>query len=259
MALIDATTSGKSRCVYSITSFEDKARSLKMQGRRNLTHGPLPEWDLQFCYTGDIRSTNNLIKLGLNLDVVDDDGWSPIFMAVYTSHKDSIARLLSAGANPNVIDRSRWTPIKIATEIGDPSIISLLMASERTIVDEGTIRMLFYMDIDANLFGKMLGRFLMTRKPGECILWDHSSEWPDAIFYDNDYKRAVSIFSLLVIAFPNLRFELVNPTKKTCRDYVKEFFRENHTPRRYSQTILNILDRHRGLPTLSRIALLHCR
>jgi ankyrin repeat protein len=85
---------------------------------------------LEFYYPGDLESTKKLLELEIDINNVDNDGWSPLFMAVYSRHLDSVNLLLYSGANVNLQDDEGKTPIDRAIEILDSKIIYALLETE---------------------------------------------------------------------------------------------------------------------------------
>ena len=97
-----------------------------------LGHSPL---HLRFKLTGrcylendTIDTMNILVNAGIDIDVRDDRGQTPLLNAVYSGYIFHARRLLELGANPNAIDKSsRESAIHYAVLFDRHEMISLLL------------------------------------------------------------------------------------------------------------------------------------
>ena len=80
----------------------------------------------QAAGTGDIPRLNLLAGLGADLNLRDNDGQTPLAIAVMESQSEAIARLLAAGADPNIADNDGRAPLYRAAEGGMDDIARLL-------------------------------------------------------------------------------------------------------------------------------------
>ena len=61
-----------------------------------------------------IKTMEEIIAKGANVNQCDNDGWSPLYRAVYINRQDIVAMLLKHGADINIRDRSGKTALDIA-------------------------------------------------------------------------------------------------------------------------------------------------
>ena len=94
------------------------------KNERNMT--PL-EWGLfRSSLTKEVAEL--LTEKGANLNVQDEDGWSPLYGAIYVgTDKDILKLLVSRGADVNLATKKGETPLHSAVEMGDIDIVKLLV------------------------------------------------------------------------------------------------------------------------------------
>ena len=66
---------------------------------------------------------------GIDVNLVDNDGWTPLLWAACEGHEGIVGQLLAVpGINVNVVDDDDdgWTPLSIAQEYGHEGVIQLL-------------------------------------------------------------------------------------------------------------------------------------
>lgn len=101
-----------------------------------------------------------LVEAGINVDVVDDDGMTPLFAAAESGEAYVLAYLLSEGANPNAKD-SRWgsTPLHEASSKNNIEAAKFLIEygadinARETECDETPLRL-----VESNGMGQLLMR-----------------------------------------------------------------------------------------------------
>ena len=67
-----------------------------------------------------------LIMTGAALDLSDEDGISPLYIASYQGHNDVVRVLLEAGADPNQLGKDSTSPLYIASQEGYANIVEML-------------------------------------------------------------------------------------------------------------------------------------
>jgi len=83
--------------------------------------------------TGTIEISKFLIVQGADVNIRDDEGWTPLLDSIRSSSNELLARfLLEQGANPNVRCECRglysgWTPLTIAIRHSKDTVINLLL------------------------------------------------------------------------------------------------------------------------------------
>jgi ankyrin repeat protein len=77
--------------------------------------------------TGDIEALHTLIKAGANINSVDDNEHTSLYIASSKGYKDIVSMLLAIGANINCKSKDGYTPLDIASEKGHEAIVSMLL------------------------------------------------------------------------------------------------------------------------------------
>lgn len=68
------------------------------------------------CLT-NVEMMKNLVQNGVNLEVKDVDGETPLFVAATSNSPELMKVLLSGGANPNAQGGDGWTALMMATKL----------------------------------------------------------------------------------------------------------------------------------------------
>jgi hypothetical protein len=76
---------------------------------------PLPL--LVACESGDVDRARQLLREGADVNLREDQGWSPLIMAAKEGHAELLSELLASGASPNPPDVSH-TPLRGAAIFG---------------------------------------------------------------------------------------------------------------------------------------------
>lgn len=86
---------------------------------------------------GSIQDVERLLDEGVQVDAVDEEGWSPLMLAVREGHALTARRLLSAGADPNARVGSSGYPLMWAIESGRSQLACDLMdvGADTTLVE----------------------------------------------------------------------------------------------------------------------------
>ena len=79
---------------------------------------------------GDVAQLQQYVDKKVNLDAVDNYGYTPLKCAVESYHLDAVKVLLQGGANPNTKDASGATPLMQATMMGQKEIVEALLAAK---------------------------------------------------------------------------------------------------------------------------------
>lgn len=81
--------------------------------------------------SGTAEQVALLIENGADLDLVDEQRWTPLYLSARTPDQDSDARkvrlLLDAGADPNIATVEGWTPLIAAARYADADTMRLLL------------------------------------------------------------------------------------------------------------------------------------
>ncbi len=78
--------------------------------------------------TGTIKSVKKHLDAGVDVNVKDAGGQTPLHWAVEEGHKEIAELLITKGADVNANNYGEWTPLHTAADIGHKEIIELLIA-----------------------------------------------------------------------------------------------------------------------------------
>ncbi len=99
------------------------------QLKRWLKEGADPKQELANAATaGDVVRVKYLVELGTDINVRDDEGYTPLLTAVKTRYNELTRYLIQAGADVNLADRDGWTPLMYAAWRDSPEIVGMLLA-----------------------------------------------------------------------------------------------------------------------------------
>lgn len=84
-------------------------------------------WNERADYTPFYNMMNLLLSSGAEIDAQDDEGSTPLCVAVRNENEGLTKALLEAGANPNIRDMGGATPLLVACNRGCGEIIKLLL------------------------------------------------------------------------------------------------------------------------------------
>ena len=76
---------------------------------------------------GDMKRLETQVQRGVNVNIVDDERWTPLHASADKGHVDAVRLLLKAGADPDAADRDGWTPIHLAARNGHHQVIQVLV------------------------------------------------------------------------------------------------------------------------------------
>lgn len=66
---------------------------------------------------------------GLNIDLQDDMGWSPLFWAAHAGRAPIVKQLIEAGVNVDAVDTRRRTALHWAADAGHTDVVTVLLSS----------------------------------------------------------------------------------------------------------------------------------
>lgn len=76
---------------------------------------------------GDVSATGSAIEAGADVDLVDDNGWTPLIFAVMMQKSDLVTVLLEGNADPDSVTEDGLTPLLAAITNGDVGLVELLI------------------------------------------------------------------------------------------------------------------------------------
>ena len=84
------------------------------------------------CKNGSSELINRLLQIPKIIDVQDENGWTPLIIAIYNNQKEIVKTLLMNGANLSICNFKGTTPLMYAksayVKYKDPEIIKLLIS-----------------------------------------------------------------------------------------------------------------------------------
>ncbi len=84
------------------------------------------------CKNGSSELINRLLQIPKIIDVQDENGWTPLIIAIYNNQKEVVKTLLMNGANLSICNFKGTTPLMYAksayVKYKDPEIIKLLIS-----------------------------------------------------------------------------------------------------------------------------------
>ncbi len=84
------------------------------------------------CKNGSNELINRLLQIPKIIDVQDENGWTPLIIAIYNNQKEVVKTLLMNGANLSICNFKGTTPLMYAksayVKYKDPEIIKLLIS-----------------------------------------------------------------------------------------------------------------------------------
>ncbi|MCX7798734.1 MAG: FHA domain-containing protein [Fimbriimonadales bacterium] len=113
--------------------WRDRARGLEETRRILEVVETKPRLDLfQAAATGDLAQIRAHLRAGSNVNVRDQNGFTPLHLAAYRGHLAAVRLLLEAGADPEARSATGSTPADIALSAGYPDIANLLTGGARS-------------------------------------------------------------------------------------------------------------------------------
>jgi len=76
---------------------------------------------------GNIDKAKELLDKGVNVNIRDQDSWTPLHFAAWEGYVDIAKLLLDHGANVNVVTNASWSPLYLAVYYEYVDIVKLLL------------------------------------------------------------------------------------------------------------------------------------
>jgi len=86
---------------------------------------------------GTLDCLNFLLDEGVDVDLEDSDGWTPITESCFCSQTDCVRELILRGADVNCVDTDdEWSPLLMAAKYGNIDICRMLLDNKAEIDDD---------------------------------------------------------------------------------------------------------------------------
>ncbi len=95
------------------------------------------ELSMHFAREGMTEELAGFVDHGLPSDVQDDDGNTPLMLAAYHGHSETVQMLIERGADVNLRNNRNQAPVAGALFKGEDDVVRLLITSGAD-VDAGT-------------------------------------------------------------------------------------------------------------------------
>ena len=69
---------------------------------------------IEASYSGDVKQINELLQNNIDVNIRDEEGFTPLMLAADRGHKDAVKVLLAAGADVNIVNNNYDTALFIA-------------------------------------------------------------------------------------------------------------------------------------------------
>ena len=93
----------------------------------------------QPALTSDLLSVEDLIRLGADVDIPNDQGATPLHLAAMYSRSDVAGSLIAAGAKVNVQDKLGRTPLHSAVASGSKGVFHILLTNRNLNIDQQSL------------------------------------------------------------------------------------------------------------------------
>jgi len=99
---------------------------------------------------GHTACASLLIDAGVDVNMPNDRGWTPLLVSSSSGNTHMVTRLLNAGADPNYMNKKGLTPLRIACAKGHGEVAHVLLAfgAVKDIVSSGSLMNKFESNLD---------------------------------------------------------------------------------------------------------------
>ena len=81
----------------------------------------------KIVYDNDLDAFKKEFESGMDLNIEDRDGWTPLHIAIRRDRREMVAYLLEQGADIDKVDGVGWTPLMEAVMDDMPELCGLLI------------------------------------------------------------------------------------------------------------------------------------
>lgn len=111
-----------------LLSLEGKRRELQFEER--LTQNMKLNTLLQLAVVdGHVKVVEALLNMGVNMEVADEDGYTPLYSAAGRGNVEVVKILIERGANVEATDWNNWSPLHWAANNGHDEVVRILLQS----------------------------------------------------------------------------------------------------------------------------------
>lgn len=158
--------------------------------------------------TGNVRAARRLITSGFNVDMVDEDGMSPLLWAAVQGHEEMVQLLLENKAEIEKHDQAfKRTPLSLAALGGHKAVVDLLLNAGANVHSSDSSRR-------TSLFWAVVGGHISVVQ--SLVAFGARYQDPDRIFfmpYSRDEESADGKYSSRTVFRP---MSLIDSAKMQC-------------------------------------------
>jgi len=79
---------------------------------------------------GDLADIKRHLQKGADVNIKDDNDWTPLLYSAFYGKQDVVKFLISKGADVNVTSRNTgWTPLHVAADKGHLEVVKILVSA----------------------------------------------------------------------------------------------------------------------------------
>ena len=91
---------------------------------------------------GDLADVKRHLQKGTDVNIKDDNDWTPLLYSAFNGKQDVVVFLISKGADVNVASRiTGWTPLHVAADKGHLGVVKILVGAGANVNAKDSIGM----------------------------------------------------------------------------------------------------------------------
>jgi len=91
---------------------------------------------------GDLADVKRHLQKGMDVNIKDDNDWTPLLYSAFNGKQDVVVFLISKGADVNAASRiTGWTPLHVAADKGHLDVVKILVGSGANVNAKDSIGM----------------------------------------------------------------------------------------------------------------------
>ena len=91
---------------------------------------------------GDLADVKRHLQKGADVNIKDDNDWTPLLYSAFYGKKDVVVFLIKQGADVNAASRiTGWTPLHVAADKGHLEVVKILVSAGANVNAKDTVGM----------------------------------------------------------------------------------------------------------------------